>query len=1196
MIEQETKRTIEEVLDVETGEIIKSDIFFQKPESEIIAFRRRLQEAIAGFELPKFRCAYCNQLLKLSGKATRRGQISFFSHLYDSEDCEIKTNGELSKEEIEARKYSNIQESERHIKLKNQLAVYLKSTPDVSNVEIEKRITSETPYLYWRRPDVYAEYNEKRIVFELQLSTTFLSVIIERDIFYRFNNTFIIWVFNFSDNQEYVNFQNLMIKDIYYANKRNAFVLDERAQELSEDTGELHLLCIWFEPLIRNGVYQKNHGIRKEEYIKVSDLKFDSHCYKPYYIDADALFAEYEPRYFETRTNFENLHKLRLEQITKKNKETQFIQLSKEQKIGEKKEQLIQGESKLKLFQKGEKWGYEADGIEIVEPKYTECTDFSNSDFAKVKYNRKYGFINKIGEFAFAPIFVEAFNIFNNKCIGKNEKDWYIIDLEKKSSILLECFNVAKLTDKLLRITFRVTKKVFSRVNKGGYNTYSNQHADTFSVFSMDGQVIKKCLHYKIYELNNGRLISKIREYFLCFDENGNSLSIDANEKKYINTIHTGIIDDNENIVIPFEYDSIEDFMDGRAKAKKNFKCGYIDEQGKTLIPFEYEAIEEFTNGIAKAKKNGKYGYIDEQGKVIVKFEYDTIGDFIDGKAKAKKDGKYGYIDKQEETIIKFEFDLIEDFIDGRAKAKKHNRSIFSDPQGKYGIIDEQGKTLVTFEFDTIGFFLNGKAEAKKHGNCGFINEQGQVIIPFEYDTIGQFVDGKAIAKKKYSGYGCIGEKGQIIIPFEYDEILKFIDGKAKAKKNEKYGYINEQGETLIPFEYDSIGDFIENTVSAKKNFHNGIIDINGNALLQNIKIIKGNARKGEKFGKWGVEDLEGNLIIPFEYDTIEEFIDGKAKVKSNGKYGYIDEKGQPFIPLDYDLIEDFTDGKAKAKRGYKSGYIDEQGEIIIPFEYDTIEDFIDGKAKANKNGKYGYINEQGMTIIPFEYDLIGDFIDGRAKAKKNGELAIIDYNGNGIVIFKESKIFKGRYGETITEYLYGIKDTHDMILLPPKYYKIDEFKSGFAKIYGNKKYIGGGDFVPRFKYKVGYVDENGKIAVSCVFDEISAFVNGKAKAKKNGKHIVVDIYGHELKRNKIDLSILKLNSIYKGKIIKAVKFGLFVDLGKSIIALLHISELNKHQKSTNDYIKGQEIEVQIINIDDKRNSISLTLTKQGSK
>lgn len=36
MNEQETKRTIDEVLDVETGEIIEADIFFKKPESRQI--------------------------------------------------------------------------------------------------------------------------------------------------------------------------------------------------------------------------------------------------------------------------------------------------------------------------------------------------------------------------------------------------------------------------------------------------------------------------------------------------------------------------------------------------------------------------------------------------------------------------------------------------------------------------------------------------------------------------------------------------------------------------------------------------------------------------------------------------------------------------------------------------------------------------------------------------------------------------------------------------------------------------------------------------------------------------------------------------------------------------------------------------------------------------------------------------------
>ena len=273
----------------------------------------------------------------------------------------------------------------------------------------------------------------------------------------------------------------------------------------------------------------------------------------------------------------------------------------------------------------------------------------------------------------------------------------------------------------------------------------------------------------------------------------------------------------------------------------------------------------------------------------------------------------------------------------------------------------------------------------------------------------------------------------------------------------------------------------------------------------------------------------------------------------------------------------------------YYTGILDIDGNVIIPAKYKSIGEFIDGRAKARKNDKYGYIDEYGQTLIPFEYDSIEDFIDGRAKAKKDGEFALIDFNGDGLVLFKENNGFEGKYGETITEYLFGIKDTKGNIIVLPMYNKIDEFKNGLAKIYGDKKYVGGGRFAPKFKYKTGYISETGKIVVPCVFDEISEVVDGKAKAIKNGKNLVVDIHGNDLDWENID-SIYKIKSMHKGKIMNVVNFGLFVKLEKGIIALLHISELNKHKQSSTKYERGEEIEVQIIAIDVKRNRISLTL------
>ena len=48
----------------------------------------------------------------------------------------------------------------------------------------------------WRKPDVKALYGDKFIAFEIQLSTTFLSVIVERREFYLKNNALIFWIFN----------------------------------------------------------------------------------------------------------------------------------------------------------------------------------------------------------------------------------------------------------------------------------------------------------------------------------------------------------------------------------------------------------------------------------------------------------------------------------------------------------------------------------------------------------------------------------------------------------------------------------------------------------------------------------------------------------------------------------------------------------------------------------------------------------------------------------------------------------------------------------------------------------------------------------------------------------------------------------------------------------------------------------------
>ena len=605
MVEFESKRTIEEVLDFETGEIILSKDFFKQPEDKIIAFRRLQQEAISGIRTPKFICYYCHQIVKISGKPTQRGIVSFFAHLHDSEECEIKTNGDYSKEEIEAIKYASVKESLRHIDLKGKIykaLTYEKSKEiGINNVEIEKRFTSDNPLLNWRRPDVYAEFNTRKVVFELQLSTTFLSVIVARDIFYKLNNTFIIWIFNFSSNEEYVNLGNLMCKDIYYANKRNAFVYDEKAVKLSEIEKELVLLCIWFEPIIEYGQLVPGRGSRRQEYIKFSELNFDDKEFKPYYVDADKMFSTYSPGLLLDRTKkareaeewLKKVEKAVLKKIEKNKVEKEVSGQLQKTKINEIIKGIEQGIYKLNPIQENGKWGYESQGELIIKPIYSFVSKYGESGFAKVERGMKSGLLNKVGKKIVPCIydFIEPFR--DGMAMVKKNNLWGYIDVTGNEIIHCNFNFIGRFQDGIAQVT---------RDNLRGY-------------VDMMGSEIIPCSFNEIEPFQDGKAKAKKNHLW-------------------------GYIDVKGSEIIPCNFNFIAIFNDGKVKVNQNDLWGYFDTNGNTLINIIYQEIQSVKNGLYKIKRSNKWGYIDYSGKLVVDNIYDYISDFNEGATDIRQNDK----------------------------------------------------------------------------------------------------------------------------------------------------------------------------------------------------------------------------------------------------------------------------------------------------------------------------------------------------------------------------------------------------------------------------------------------------------------------------------------------------------------------------------------------------------------------------
>lgn len=289
-----TKRTLTEVLDFENGEIINSDTFFNLTESDIFLTRKRLERAIQKIDEPKFICLYCKQLITIVGKPNGQGKkVKYFKHLKDSEVCIYKTNGNLTKSEVLRIKYNGAKESILHINLKNFIAQRLEENQygkgEISEIKIEKIYRNLAISKEWKKPDVSAIFIQKPIVFELQLSTTFLSEIVKREDFYFKNNTYILWIFHHFNEKS--DLQKFTQKDIIYSNKRNAFILSEEAQNKSIDVKDLVLECYYQVP----SIFNKEIMYKWEKaFVTISDLKFDTTTYRLYYYDSDLEFKKLE--------------------------------------------------------------------------------------------------------------------------------------------------------------------------------------------------------------------------------------------------------------------------------------------------------------------------------------------------------------------------------------------------------------------------------------------------------------------------------------------------------------------------------------------------------------------------------------------------------------------------------------------------------------------------------------------------------------------------------------------------------------------------------------------------------------------------------------------------------------------------------------------------------------------------------------
>ena len=714
-----SRLTIEKVWDIHKGKEIDAKDLINQPEDVVINLRRQLETAIS-INSPRLVCPICHQMVRLSGRKTERGKVTFFSHLYDSDACYIKTTTGMTREQIEARKYALEAESDRHKFLKKTISQLLQSEASVkkgiSDVKVEKNVTSPLPYLRWRRPDIQAKYNGLNLVFEIQLSTTFVSTIVDRDIFYRLNNYFIIWVFNFDDNQEYVNLSNLMCKDIYYANKRNVFIFDKDAQRESINKDELIFKCDWLDP--DNTWHFRDHRERENgHFVSIDQLTYDNETSKPFVYDADKEYFKSHPEAIVMRHNWEISREEIVSALIEKDKKENDLYDGQSENLRDKvRQEMARVGEYARPFSKHNRWGLSYNDIILLPPLYSSISDYNEFGYAFVSKGQHKGLVDRLGNTVISCDANDIRFLSSDLIIYRKKDNWYLvgasaIPIAKCGSI--SSISLSPINDQVDSIIFnqperpvyillknRVICYEESRLNykivdfTGNEVLSLNERISGFQF--LDELILIGCIWREGYAYN-GHSSYRNESYPGVYDYSFNEiipprhyqlLSRGYNGQIIVSQQHgfkkSGVISEKGAIIIPLDYtyvsclsetsDTYKDDADHYYLIKKNSRYGVADINGGVLIPCMYKHIEIWANSSLLVRDDlEKAGIISINGEVLLQLEFDEIRIPSNDCFVVVKNKKSGVFDTKFNQLIPCIYDEIQPWGDSHFKVKMHN-------------------------------------------------------------------------------------------------------------------------------------------------------------------------------------------------------------------------------------------------------------------------------------------------------------------------------------------------------------------------------------------------------------------------------------------------------------------------------------------------------------------------------------------
>jgi len=344
-------------------------------------------------------------------------------------------------------------------------------------------------------------------------------------------------------------------------------------------------------------------------------------------------------------------------------------------------------------------------------------------------------------------------------------------------------------------------------------------------------------------------------------------------------------------------------------KEEENYSILDLGEKGQV----EYRVLDDWIEPYIKIEVEGKIGLIDSSENII-------IHPYVNGQIFMSSDyihiihnHLYGLCDLKGKELLPTIY----------SKIHLNNGEVYTESRNKsgdktYNILDKQLDRLFNVELCKV---VNTSTHYIYSVDCSkysLISKYNYNTSDFEYSHLSNLYKNVYLASYDNVNYGLIDTLGMIVLPFEYEEIddIYYLGGNTWnsrldslfiAKRDGKYGIIHQNGDKILDFKYDRIQDGIDRFPCSIS-------------------------------GKWGILDVEGNIIVPIEYEEIKNSqtkVD-RYVVKRDGNFGVVNSKNEVIVDFLYNDISVNDDGYFLVYQDCKWALLDQQAIPITDFTFTT--------------------------------------------------------------------------------------------------------------------------------------------------------------------------------------------------------------------------------------------------------------------